>query len=100
MHLKNEMLRKDIRAMKQKDKPLSVIFHLCRRRRSAAGLKNECVGESAKCRERFLLIAGLFVNNFYLLVNFCAAPTDIGSLGGAEISAALGELIALALPFS
>jgi hypothetical protein len=52
MHLKNEMLRKDIRAMKQKDKPLSVIFHLCRRR-SAAGLKNECVGarESKMQRE-------------------------------------------------
>lgn len=94
------MLRKDIRAMKQKDKPLSVIFHLCRHR-CAAGLK-KCVGERANAERAalFLLIAGRFVNNFYLLVNFGAALTDIGSLGGAEISAALGELIALALPFS
>jgi hypothetical protein len=38
------MPRKDIRAMKQKDKPLSVIFHLCRRR-SIAGLKKACVAE-------------------------------------------------------
>jgi hypothetical protein len=48
MHLKNEMLRKDIRAMKQKDKPLSVIFHLCRRRRSAAGLKKRMRGRERK----------------------------------------------------
>jgi hypothetical protein len=62
--------------------------------------KTNAWASAQNAAERFLLIAGLFVNNFYLLVNFCAAPTDIGSLGGAEISAALGELIALALPFS